>query len=104
MVKKLDKLIVLGEEKSEEEYYVKKAKEYEAGYMSNPSDEEDEEVNQNRKLSIQQNIVDEPKQICNKNNSFDNFSIVSVKNNRSKSRLKKPIKNLISFDEFLCSS
>lgn len=70
--------------------------------MSNPSDEENQELNSSsfkepNEIKISKNE--------NRNASFYDFDAnSSPKSNRSRSRIKKPIKNLISFDEFLNSN
>jgi len=86
----------------EEEYYVKKGKDYEAGYMSNPSDEED-----NPGLDPCKEPLTENKLYTNETRNsayFDNVNSHSPKSNRSRSRIKKPTKNLITFDDFLNSN
>ena len=103
MVNKLKFLFcikIIGEENPEEEYYIKKGKDYESGYMSNPTEEEEnQELNSIKETNEDEIFLNE-----NKNASFDKFKTHSPSSNKSRSRIKKPIKNLVSFDDFLNSN
>lgn len=74
--------------------------------MSNPSDDENYEINYNNNENIneaQNPQINNPEDYGDKSNeniSYDKISGKSLKNIKSRSK-SKPAKNLISFDEFL---
>jgi len=70
--------------------------------MSNPSEEENEGMNLNENLFEENN--QDSMQYQYKNACFDKYKVNTAKSNKSRSRIKKPTKNFISFDEFLGSS